>query len=135
MRLFTLCAALVGVALAAPAAGEVPGLPGRPGTLIIVGGGDTPASVQQRFVALAGGPGKARIAVFPMASTQFDEEAQEVMAELRKLHADIPADCCGGYSSNQTCEIGLTNATGLPYRSIVHLLDECSAEAARLATC
>ena len=54
---------------------------------------------------------------------------------LRKLHADVPAGCCGGYSSNQTCEIGLTNATGLPYRSIVHLLDECSAEAARLATC
>jgi len=54
---------------------------------------------------------------------------------LRKLHADVPAGCCGGYSSNQTCEIGLTNATGLPYRSIVHLLDECSEEAARLATC
>ena len=54
---------------------------------------------------------------------------------LRKLHAEVPAGCCGGYSSNQTCEIGLTHATGLPYRSIVHLLDECSAEAARLATC
>lgn len=54
---------------------------------------------------------------------------------LRKLHADVPSSCCGGYSSNQTCEIGLTAATGLPYRSIVHLLDECSAEAARLATC
>ena len=54
---------------------------------------------------------------------------------LRKLHAEVPAGCCGGYSSNQTCEIGLTNATGLPYRSIVHLLDECSEEAARLATC
>ena len=52
---------------------------------------------------------------------------------LRKL--EVPAGCCGGYSSNQTCEIGLTNATGLPYRSIVHLLDECSAEAARIATC
>ncbi|TAH48940.1 MAG: (Fe-S)-binding protein, partial [Betaproteobacteria bacterium] len=54
---------------------------------------------------------------------------------LRKLHADIPAGCCGGYSSNQTCEIGLTAATGLPYRSIVHLLDDCSTEAARMATC
>lgn len=54
---------------------------------------------------------------------------------LRKLHADVPASCCGGYSSNQTCEIGLTAATGIPYKSIVHLLDECSAEAARLAAC
>ncbi len=52
---------------------------------------------------------------------------------LRKL--DVPSGCCGGYSSNQTCEIGLTHATGLPYRSIVHLLDECSTEAARLASC
>lgn len=87
VRLFKLCA-VVGMALAGAAQGEPPGLPTRPGNLIIVGGGDTPASVQQRFVALAGGPGKARIAVFPMASTQFDEEAQEVMAELRKLQAD-----------------------------------------------
>ncbi len=54
---------------------------------------------------------------------------------LRKLHADVPASCCGGYSSNQTCEVGLTAATGIPYKSIVHLLDECSAEAARLAAC
>ena len=52
---------------------------------------------------------------------------------LRKL--EIPAGCCGGYSSNQTCEIGLTHASGVPYRSIVHLLDECSAEAARMAAC
>ncbi|MCV2215964.1 FAD-binding and (Fe-S)-binding domain-containing protein [Thauera sp. Sel9] len=54
---------------------------------------------------------------------------------LRKLAADIPAGCCGGYSSNQTCEIGLTAATGLPYRSIVHLLDECSREAMEQARC
>lgn len=52
---------------------------------------------------------------------------------LRKL--EVPADCCGGYSSNQTCEIGLTHASGVPYRSIVHLLDECSAEAAHMAGC
>lgn len=54
---------------------------------------------------------------------------------LRKLAAEIPAGCCGGYSSNQTCEIGLTATTGLPYRSIVHLLDECSREAMRQASC
>ncbi|WP_334156531.1 FAD-binding and (Fe-S)-binding domain-containing protein [Oryzomicrobium sp.] len=54
---------------------------------------------------------------------------------LRKIHDDVPANCCGGYSSNKTCEIGLTAATGVPYHSIVHLLDECSQEAARMATC
>ncbi|MDD3352812.1 FAD-binding and (Fe-S)-binding domain-containing protein [Zoogloea sp.] len=52
---------------------------------------------------------------------------------LRKL--EVPAGCRSGYSSNQTCEIGLTHATGLAYRSIVHLLDECSAKAQRLARC
>lgn len=62
--------------------------PAPRGSLIIVGGGDTPVSVQERFVALAGGPGRARIAVFPMASTQFDEEANEVMGDLRKLGAE-----------------------------------------------
>ena len=87
MRLLTVLAALVGLAPPRRAAGEVPGLPGRPGNPIIVGGGDTPMAVQQRFVASPGAR-KARIAVFPMASTQFDEEAREVMAELRKLHAD-----------------------------------------------
>ena len=55
------------------------------GSLLIVGGGDTPMAVQERFVELAGGSGTARVAVFPMASTEFDEEAGEVIADLRKL--------------------------------------------------
>lgn len=59
------------------------------GSLIIVGGGDTPKSVQERFISLAGGPGKARVAVFPMASTKFDEEADEVMADLRSLGGEV----------------------------------------------
>lgn len=59
------------------------------GYLLIVGGGDTPPEAQVRFVELAGGPGRARIAVFPMASTSGDEEeADEVVAELRALGAD-----------------------------------------------
>lgn len=58
------------------------------GHLLIVGGGDTPPEAQQRFVALAGGPGRARIAVFPMASTDGDEKAGEIVDELRALGAD-----------------------------------------------
>ena len=46
-----------------------------------------PLSVQQRFVALAGGPENARIAVLPMASSQSDEEAQEVVRDLEGLGA------------------------------------------------
>ena len=59
------------------------------GNLIIVGGGDTPLIVQERFVALAGGPGKARIAVFPMASTKYDEEAHEVVDDFESLGAEV----------------------------------------------
>jgi cyanophycinase len=59
------------------------------GSLIIVGGGDTPEAVQQRFVALAGGSGTAKIAVFPMASLKSDEEANEVVADFQKLGAEV----------------------------------------------
>ena len=58
------------------------------GSLIIVGGGDTPIKVQERFVALAGGAGKAKIAVFPMASLRSDEEASEIVDDFQKLGAD-----------------------------------------------
>lgn len=56
------------------------------GHLLIVGGGDTPESVQKRFVALAGGE-NARIAVFPMASSRSDEEALEVARDFSQLGA------------------------------------------------
>jgi len=58
------------------------------GYLLIVGGGDTPPEVQSRFLALAGGDGRARVAVFPMASTSGDEEAVEVAAELQAMGAE-----------------------------------------------
>jgi cyanophycinase len=58
------------------------------GTLIIVGGGDTPYAIQKRFIELAGGEGKARIAIFQMASRGDDEEAEEVLAEFKMLGAE-----------------------------------------------
>ena len=58
------------------------------GSLIIVGGGDTPYAVQKHFIELAGGPGRARIAIFPMATTEYDEEAEEVLSEFRMLGAE-----------------------------------------------
>ncbi len=45
---------------------------------------------------------------------------------LRKIHADLPADCACGVSTNRTCEIGLTAETGIDYRSIAYLLEKCS---------
>ena len=62
--------------------------PDPKGSLIIVGGGDTPDSVQNRFISLAGSAGKARIAILPMASQKTDEEAQEVMADFQRLGAE-----------------------------------------------
>lgn len=63
--------------------------PTQRGSLIIVGGGDTPINVQSRFVELAGGPHKAKIAVLPMASTEYDEEAQEVINDFQMLDAEV----------------------------------------------
>jgi len=42
---------------------------------------------------------------------------------LRRLPDAIPTGCEGGYSSNRTCEIGLSDHSGLPYRSIAYLVD------------
>ena len=43
---------------------------------------------------------------------------------LRRLA--LPDDCEGGYSSNRTCEIGLSDHSGKPYRSVAYLLDRVS---------
>ncbi|MFM1891635.1 MAG: hypothetical protein RLZ44_712, partial [Pseudomonadota bacterium] len=46
---------------------------------------------------------------------------------LRQLRAALPPNCSSGYSTSRTCEIGLSHHAGLPYQSIVHLVDECSS--------
>ncbi|MDE6277671.1 MAG: FAD-binding oxidoreductase [Muribaculaceae bacterium] len=46
---------------------------------------------------------------------------------LRKLRKAIEG--CGaeeGYSNSRTCEIGLTTNSGIPYQSIVYLVEECT---------
>jgi D-lactate dehydrogenase len=48
---------------------------------------------------------------------------------LRHLKASLPADCSGGVSSSRTCEIGLSEAAGFPYQSILYLVERCSATA------
>lgn len=45
---------------------------------------------------------------------------------LRRLPDSVPADAEGGYSSNRTCEIGLSDHSGKPYRSVAYLLDRVS---------
>ena len=61
--------------------------PARPkGTLLIVGGGPIPDSVLERFVALSGGAGRARIVIFPMAS-EYPDSGVELAETFTKLGA------------------------------------------------
>ena len=53
---------------------------------------------------------------------------------LRRIHAELPSNCCEGVSTNRTCEIGLTEETGRPYHSVAYLLEACSREEG-LPTC
>lgn len=45
---------------------------------------------------------------------------------LRDLRSSIPAGCTTGYSTSRTCEIGLSVHAGIPYRSILYLVDRCT---------
>ncbi|MCF2947802.1 FAD-binding oxidoreductase [Paraglaciecola aquimarina] len=45
---------------------------------------------------------------------------------LMPLKEQVPADCQRGISNSRTCEIGLSQHSGLPYQSIVYLLDQVS---------
>lgn len=46
---------------------------------------------------------------------------------LRKLRKQIEiAGILNGYSNSRTCEIGLTTNSGIPYKSIVYLVDSCT---------
>jgi cyanophycinase len=56
------------------------------GHLLIVGGGPIPDAIEHRFLDLAGGPGKAKIVVFPMASEDPDAGI-EMTADFVKLGA------------------------------------------------
>src|SRR5689334_3450028 len=58
------------------------------GTLLIVGGGTQPDELVRHFVDLAGGRGKARIAILPMATSEAAEAGAEKKAQLDSLGAD-----------------------------------------------
>ncbi|MGA7992499.1 MAG: cyanophycinase [Thermoanaerobaculia bacterium] len=89
MRIRTLISLACASTLAAIlACATLPPAPARTigGHLLIVGGGPIPPEISKRFVELAGGPGKARIVVFPMASGDSDAGI-EMTADLEKLGA------------------------------------------------
>jgi cyanophycinase len=78
-------------AACAPSAGpgSALGVEGVRGHLLIVGGGRQPPELVARFVDLAGGAGRARIAVLPMASGEPEASGREKADELRGLGADV----------------------------------------------
>ncbi len=43
---------------------------------------------------------------------------------LRDLKGSLPPDCRAGYSTSRACEIGLSEHSGIPYQSLVYLVDE-----------
>jgi D-lactate dehydrogenase len=48
---------------------------------------------------------------------------------LRSLRGALPPGCASGYSTSRTCEIGLAEHSGIPYRSIIYLVDRSSTGA------
>jgi D-lactate dehydrogenase len=47
-------------------------------------------------------------------------------AALRELRPAVGEQCSAGYSTSRTCEIGLSQHSGLYYKSIVYLVDQCT---------
>jgi D-lactate dehydrogenase len=45
---------------------------------------------------------------------------------LRHLHDSLPQGCTHGYSTSRTCEIGLAEQAGIPYKSILYLVESCA---------
>lgn len=38
----------------------------------------------------------------------------------------LPSNCTDGYSTSRTCEMALSNASGLNFRGLVYLIDEAT---------
>ena len=41
-------------------------------------------------------------------------------------HLDLPEDCTDGYSTSRTCEMSLSNHSGVNFRGLVYLVDEAT---------
>ena len=54
----------------------------------------------------------------------FTPELNE--AALQPLKDQVPVDCKRGFSNSRTCEIGLSHHSGVPYQSILYLVDEAA---------
>ena len=48
-------------------------------------------------------------------------------AAVHPLKEQVPTNCKRGFSNSRTCEIGLSHHSGIPYQSILYLVDEVSS--------
>jgi cyanophycinase len=84
------------------------------GTLLIVGGGSQPDELVRHFIDLAGGRGKARIAILPMASSEAAATGADKEAQLDSLGADsfvLVFD--RAHADDDSIVRKLSNATGI----------------------
>src|SRR5690349_23805255 len=79
---FVLCLSCASTSTARLDAAAASGMRPR-GSLVIVGGGPRGEAITQKFIALAGGAGRARVLVLPMASS-LPETGPESVEEFRK---------------------------------------------------
>ncbi len=59
----------------------------------------------------------------------------ELNASALRTLKDSVRQCSSGYSTSRTCEIGLSHHSGLEYRSIVYLLEQCTSDATQNRAC
>jgi cyanophycinase len=84
------------------------------GTLLIVGGGAQPDELVRHFVDLAGGPGKARIAILPMAASDAAPTGAEKEAQLDSLGADsFVVNVTRAHADDDSIVKKLSTATGI----------------------
>jgi len=104
-----------GALLAAAVASLALGAENAPrGYLFILGGGPRPPGLMERFVELASLPGKARILVLPMASSEADATGREQAEEFVALGAAARSfNLSREEASRETAVRALDDATGI----------------------
>jgi cyanophycinase len=89
-------------------------MPPARGSLFIVGGGEQTAAMVERFVELAGGSGRSRIVVIPLASGDPAESGADKAEQLRALGAQVSVLIpTRAEAESDTIARSLTGATGI----------------------
>ena len=83
------------------------------GSLVIVGGGPRSEAVMRKFVDLAGGAGRARVIVFPMASSLAETGPESVDAFRRMGVSAWSANLSRDEAMRSETAKGLDSATGI----------------------